>query len=54
MVNVVAVAIERGYLNVPDGMLIDARNEMQLPPEKCRYSLYWQSRRTYGSIISAV
>ena len=25
MVNVVAVAIERGYLNVPDGMMIDAR-----------------------------
>ncbi len=25
MVNVVAVAIERGYLNIPDGMLIDAQ-----------------------------
>ncbi|MCQ6274885.1 ribonuclease J [Bacillus sp. V3B] len=34
MVNVVAVAIERGYLNVPDGMLIDAREVNQLPPEK--------------------
>ena len=26
MVNVVSVAMERGYLNVPDGMLIDARD----------------------------
>ena len=25
MVNVVSVAMERGYLNVPDGMLIEAR-----------------------------
>ncbi|MGG0657275.1 ribonuclease J [Rummeliibacillus pycnus] len=33
MVNVVAVAIERGYLNVPPGMIIDARKVMQLPPE---------------------
>ncbi|MFJ8263800.1 ribonuclease J [Rummeliibacillus sp. NPDC094406] len=33
MVNVVSVAIERGYLNVPPGMLIDARKVMQLPPE---------------------
>ena len=24
MVNVVSVAIERGYLNIPEGMLIDA------------------------------
>jgi len=34
MVNVVSVAIERGYLNVPDGMLIDAREVNQFPPEK--------------------
>ena len=34
MVNVVAVAMERGYLNVPDGMLIDAREVNQYPPEK--------------------
>ena len=34
MVNVVAVAIERGYLNVPEGMIIDARDVNQYPPEK--------------------
>ena len=34
MVNVVAVAMERGYLNVPDGMIIDARDVNQYPPEK--------------------
>lgn len=34
MVNVVSVAIERGYLNVSPGMLIDARKVMQLPPEE--------------------
>ena len=34
MVNVVSVAIERGYLNVPEGMLIEARDVDQLAPEK--------------------
>lgn len=34
MVNVVAVAIERGYLTVPDGMLIDQNEINELPPEK--------------------
>lgn len=34
MVNVVDVAIERGYLNVPEGMLIDAKEMNALPPEK--------------------
>ena len=34
MVNVVAVAMERGYLNVPDGMIIDARDINQYPPER--------------------
>lgn len=34
MVNVVSVAIENGYLNVPPGMLIDARKVMSLPPEE--------------------
>ena len=34
MVNVVAVALERGYLNVPEGMIIDARDINQFPPEK--------------------
>ena len=34
MVNVVAVALERGYLNVPEGMIIDARDINQYPPEK--------------------
>jgi ribonuclease J len=34
MVNVVAVAMERGYLNVPDGMIIDARDVSQYPPER--------------------
>ncbi|MED1470504.1 ribonuclease J [Bacillus salipaludis] len=34
MVNVVGVAIERGYLTVPEGMLIEARDVDPLPPEK--------------------
>lgn len=34
MVNVVSVAIERGYLNIPPDMLVDARKVMQLPPEE--------------------
>ncbi|WP_157037680.1 ribonuclease J [Ornithinibacillus californiensis] len=34
MVNVVRVAMERGYLNVPKGMLIDARDINDLPPEQ--------------------
>lgn len=34
MVNVVSVAIERGYLLVPDGMLIEAKEVDQLAPEK--------------------
>ncbi|MGG1630798.1 ribonuclease J [Rossellomorea sp. NRS-1567] len=34
MINVVSVAMERGYLTVPDGMLIDAREIDALPPEK--------------------
>lgn len=34
MVNVVEVAIERGYLTVPDGMLIDQNDINELPPEK--------------------
>ncbi|RFU69455.1 ribonuclease J [Peribacillus saganii] len=34
MVNVVNVAIERGYLHVPEGMLIDPRTADRLAPEK--------------------
>jgi ribonuclease J len=34
MVNVVSVAMERGYLTVPDGMLIDQNEISELPPEK--------------------
>ncbi|MFE7060612.1 ribonuclease J [Sutcliffiella sp. NPDC057660] len=34
MVNVVSVAMERGYLNIPDWMLVEARDVEQLPPEK--------------------
>lgn len=34
MVNVVDVAVERGYLNLPDGMLIDAKEVNNLAPEK--------------------
>jgi ribonuclease J len=34
MVNVVSVAIERGYLKVPDGMLIDAREVNKMAPER--------------------
>ncbi|MEC5425235.1 ribonuclease J [Virgibacillus sp. C22-A2] len=33
MVNVVKVAMDRGYLTVPKGMLIDARDSNELPPE---------------------
>ncbi|KOS59941.1 ribonuclease J [Lysinibacillus agricola] len=34
MVNVVDVALERGYLDVPEDMLIDAREVKYLPPEE--------------------
>lgn len=34
MVNVVNVAIERGYLHMPEGMLIDVSQVDQLPVEK--------------------
>jgi ribonuclease J len=34
MVNVVSVAIERGYLNVPEGMIIEGNEADKLPPEK--------------------
>jgi ribonuclease J len=34
MVNVVSVAMERGYLTIPEGMLIDAREVEKLPAEK--------------------
>lgn len=34
MVNVVSIAVERGYLNVPHWMLIDARDVNQYPPER--------------------
>ena len=34
MVNVVSVAIERGYLDVPEGMLIEAMEVDRLAPEK--------------------
>jgi ribonuclease J len=34
MVNVVSVAIERGYLNIPEGMLIDARDVDKFASEK--------------------
>ncbi|WP_409300378.1 ribonuclease J [Peribacillus sp. SCS-155] len=34
MVNVVSVAMERGYLNIPDGMIIDARDINKLAPER--------------------
>lgn len=34
MVNVVSVAIERGYLSIPDGMIIEAREVDKLAPER--------------------
>lgn len=34
MVNVVSVALERGYLNAPEEMLIDAQEVKYLPPEE--------------------
>ena len=33
MVNVIDVAVERGYLDVPDGMIIDQHEINELPPE---------------------
>ncbi|OMC83277.1 ribonuclease J [Viridibacillus sp. FSL H8-0123] len=33
MVNVVSVAVERGYLDLPDGLLIESRDVKYLPPE---------------------
>ncbi|TYR81416.1 ribonuclease J [Priestia megaterium] len=34
MVNVVSIALEQGYLNIPDGMLIEAHEINQMDPEK--------------------
>ncbi|WP_332646139.1 ribonuclease J [Lysinibacillus sp. 54212] len=34
MINVVSVAIQRGYLRIPNWMLIEARDVNQFPPEK--------------------
>jgi len=34
MVNVVTVALEQGYLNIPEGMLIEAHEINQMEPEK--------------------
>ncbi|MGP7816392.1 ribonuclease J [Niallia sp. 01092] len=34
MVNIVSVAMERGYLSIPDGMLIEANEVDKLPSEK--------------------
>ncbi|WP_242223341.1 ribonuclease J [Bacillus cereus group sp. BfR-BA-01380] len=34
MVNVVSVALEKGYLNIPEGMLIEAHEINQMEPEK--------------------
>ncbi|MFY0759748.1 ribonuclease J [Metabacillus dongyingensis] len=34
MINVVSVAIDQGYLQIPDGMLIEAHEINQLPPER--------------------
>ncbi|SFI73301.1 MULTISPECIES: ribonuclease J [unclassified Bacillus (in: firmicutes)] len=34
MVNVVTVALEKGYLNIPEGMLIEAHEINQMDPEK--------------------
>ncbi|WP_438824493.1 ribonuclease J [Bacillus sp. JJ864] len=34
MVNVVSVALEQGYLNIPEGMLIEAHEINQMDPEK--------------------
>jgi ribonuclease J len=34
MVNVISVAIERGYINIPEGMLIDVNEIDKLAPEK--------------------
>jgi ribonuclease J len=34
MVNVVQVAMERGYVNIPEGMIIDARTANEMAPEK--------------------
>ena len=54
MVNVVAVAMERGYLTVPDGMLIDPNEINEMPPEKVAILMYRESRRTDGCPFSLI
>ena len=54
MVNVVAVAIELGYLTIPEGMLIEKDEIKRMDPEKSCDSLHGKSRRTDGSIVSSV
>lgn len=49
MVNVVEVALEKGYLNIPDGMLIEANEVNNLGSKAGRNTLYRKSRRTNGS-----
>ncbi|GAA3314512.1 hypothetical protein GCM10020331_007190 [Ectobacillus funiculus] len=48
MVKVVALAMERGYLTVPDGMLIDPHEINEMAPEKGGYFMHGKSRRTIG------
>ena len=44
MVNVVEVALEKGYLNIPDGMLIEASEVNRFRSIAGRNTLYRKSR----------
>lgn len=49
MVNVVEVALEKGYLHIPEGMLIEANEVNRLDPKQVAILLYRKSRRTDGA-----
>ena len=49
MVNVVEVALEKGYLHIPDGMLIEASEVNRFRSKAGSDTLYRKSRRTDGS-----
>ena len=51
MVNVVAVASELGYLQIPEGMLIEKNEIRSNGPRKGCNSLYGKSRRTNGGFV---
>ena len=54
MVNVVAVAMELGYLTVPDGMLIDPHEINEMAPEKVAILCTGSQGEPYGCSCSPV